>query len=371
MPVPPLPRQGGSVRPVTEQQRTVADVDEDELIGAFANLLPHGRRTIVPSGDDAAVVAAPGSSFVVSTDALVQARHFRVGWGSARDVGWRAAMQNMADIAAMGATPTSLVVALVLPRTTPVQWVIDLARGLAEACGPRDVGIVGGDVVGGEQLVVAATVHGELLGERPMLRRGARPGDVVAHAGALGWAAAGFDLLDSGVGQSPNAHESLAATPFLSAFLRPQPPLDAAAAAVAGGVCAMMDVSDGLLRDAARLARASGVVLDLDLNGSVLRSAAQELAPAAEVLGLSGTAATQRQRSWLLGGGEDHGLLACFPGDRPVPSPFRPIGTVRRARPGDRAVPRGRRVLLNGSESSHRPGWDHFDLGAPRDPDRS
>src|SRR5690625_254186 len=140
MPVPPLPRQGGSVRPVTEQQRTVADVDEDELIGAFANLLPHGRRTLVPSGDDAAVVAAPGSSFVVSTDALVQDRHFRVGWGSARDVGWRAAMQNMADIAAMGATPTSLVVALVLPRTPPRQRVIAPARGLAGASRARGAG---------------------------------------------------------------------------------------------------------------------------------------------------------------------------------------------------------------------------------------
>src|SRR5690606_10424082 len=251
----------GTVAAVTDPREPtiVADLSETELIARFTPLLPRGRATVVPTGDDAAVVAAPDGRFVVSTDVLVEDHHFRRGWGSARDVGARAAAQNLADVVAMGAVPTSMVVGTVLPPTTPLEWVLDLARGLADVCAPLGVGVDGGDLSAGEQVVVAVTVHGDLEGRAPVLRSGARPGDVVAHAGAIGRATAGYAVLATG-----STSDDPEAAVAVGAFLRPTPPYALGPAAAEAGATAMMDVSDGLLRDAGRMARASGVGLVLD-----------------------------------------------------------------------------------------------------------
>ncbi|EYR61954.1 thiamine monophosphate kinase, partial [Actinotalea ferrariae CF5-4] len=179
---------------------TVADLGEDALLARVFPLLGAGSATLVGPGDDAAVVAAPDGRVVVSTDLLVEGRHFRRAWSGGEEVGRRAAVQNLADVAAMGARPTALVVGLVVPPDAPVDWVLGLARGLDAVCAPLGVGVVGGDLSGGTELVVAVTVHGDLEGRAPVLRSGARPGDVVAHAGVLGRSAAGFAWLDAGRG---------------------------------------------------------------------------------------------------------------------------------------------------------------------------
>ncbi|WP_414696425.1 thiamine-phosphate kinase, partial [Pengzhenrongella sp.] len=171
------------------------------MLALIFPLLSPGPATLLGPGDDAAVVAAPDGRVVVSTDVLVEGRHFRRNWSTGADVGWRAAMQNLADIAAMGASPTSLVVTLVAPADLPVSWVTGLAGGLAAACGPHGVGVVGGDLSGGDLIVVSVTVHGDLAGRPPVLRSGARAGDVVAHAGVRGWSAAGLALLGAGRGE--------------------------------------------------------------------------------------------------------------------------------------------------------------------------
>lgn len=374
----------------------VADLSEGELISRFTPLLPRGRATLVPTGDDAAVVAAPDGRFVVSTDVLVEGRHFRQGWGTARDVGARAAAQNLADVVAMGAAPTSMVVGLVLPPRTPVAWVLDLARGLADECAPLGVGVDGGDLSAGERLVVAVTVHGDLEGRAPVLRSGARPGQVLAHAGAIGRAAAGHAVLAAGavdgdraahsaavpaggvdVAATPSAAESggadrpdvgvpgggdatavrplggdaddAAVSAVVAAFLRPAPPYAAGPAAALAGAGAMMDVSDGLLRDAGRMARASGVELVLDPVAESLAADLAALAPVARRLGADPAA-------WVLTGGEDHGLLATFPADRPLPAGFRRLGTVVAA------GAEGPRVVTSLQDAAHAgvPGWDHF-----------
>ncbi|MFC7405478.1 thiamine-phosphate kinase [Georgenia alba] len=321
--------------------RVVADLSEDELIASFVQLLPRGTRTVVPTGDDAAVVAAPDGRFCVSTDVLVENRHFRLEWGRGSDVGWRAAAQNLADIAAMGAEATSLVASLVLPPQTPLAWVHDLCRGLAEICRPLGVGVDGGDLSGGTEVVIAVTVHGDLAGRSPVLRSGARPGDVLAHAGTLGRAAAGYALLASG-------HEDVDEE-LVAAFLRPVPALEAGPAAADAGATALMDVSDGLLRDAGRIARASGVVLDLDPVGDAVPADLAALAGAAGATGADPVA-------WVLTGGEDHGMLGTFPPDVPLPAGFRRLGTVRAA--GHEAAGR---VLLGGQAPGEAStGWDHF-----------
>ncbi|WP_225754877.1 thiamine-phosphate kinase [Actinotalea sp. Marseille-Q4924] len=328
---------------------TVADLGEDALLAQVFPLLGAGAATLVGPGDDAAVVAAPDARFVVSTDLLVEGRHFRREWSEGEHVGRRAAVQNLADVAAMGARPTSLVVGLVVPSDTPVEWVLGLARGLETACAPLGVGVVGGDLSGGTELVVAVTVHGDLEGRPPVLRSGARSGDVVAHAGVLGRSAAGYAVLAAGRsddGAPPEVSDAVAR------YRCPVSPLAAGPAAARAGATAMMDVSDGLLRDAGRLARASAVRVDLDDPAS-LAPDLDAVMPVAAVLGPG--AAPADPLDWVLTGGEDHGLLATFPPGTALPEPFRRIGVVLPAE-GD-----GPRVLVAGRPPEVRSvGWDHF-----------
>lgn len=326
----------------------VRDVSETRLLAAFAPALAPSSSALVGPGDDCAVVAAPDGRFVVSTDVLVEDRHFRTRWSSAYDVGWRAAHQNLADVAAMGAVPTALVVSLVLPGHLPVSWVVDLARGLSDACAPWGAGVVGGDLSGGSGVVVAVTAHGDLQGRAPVLRSGAAVGDVVAHAGVRGRSAAGLALLDAGAGLADEA----AGDELRGAYLRPRAAVDAGIAAGVAGAHAMIDVSDGLVRDARRVARASGVTLALGSPRAAFADEASLLGQAARALG----GADALVEAWLLTGGEDHGMLATFAPGTPLPQGFRPIGAVLPAGAED--------VLVDGVPAPGGGGWDHFASGA-------
>ncbi|MEK8225244.1 thiamine-phosphate kinase [Oerskovia sp. M15] len=319
----------------------VRETSEEELLAAIFPLLPTGEATLVGPGDDSAVVSAPDGRFVVSTDVLVERRHFRPEWSTGYDVGWRAAMQNLADIAAMGARPTSLVVALVIPGRLPVEWVTGLARGLAAACAPSGAAVVGGDLSSGDDVVVAVTVHGDLGGRAPVLRSGARVSDVVAHAGRRGWSAAGLALLEHELGHLDSG--------LVDAFLRPEPPLGAGPLAADAGATAMLDLSDGLLRDAGRIARASGCASTSTQRPSPPTSTGWPQPPwlSRQRPGTRGdepTAVDALVRDWTLTGGEDHGLLATFPAGTALPSPSgRWDGCCPRTRTA-RTVGDGRRV---------------------------
>lgn len=316
----------------------VADLTEEELLARIFPHLPLGAGTLLGPGDDAAVVAAPDGRFVVSTDVLVEDRHFRRAWSSGEDVGHRAAAQNLADVAAMGASPTAVVVSLVVPGDVAVAWVEGLAGGLGAACAAVGAGVVGGDLSGGPVIVVAVTVHGDLAGRAPVRRDGARPGDLLALAGTLGRSAAGLALLDAGRPEVDPAS--------VAVYRRPQPPLAAGPAAATAGATAMLDVSDGLLRDAGRVARASGVMIDID--GAALAEDLAAVAGAAQTLGVD-------PLGWVLAGGEDHGLLATFPPGT-VPDGFRTIGRVVAADPTATVRVDGR----PGAEVVAGVGWDHF-----------
>lgn len=313
----------------------VAAVGEDELLAIIIPRLSQGPAVELGPGDDAAVLSAPDGRLVVSTDVLVQDRHFDLRWGTSADLGYRAAMQNLADIAAMGARPTAVVVALVLPGYLEVDWVAGLAEGFAQACGPHQVGVVGGDLAAGEQVVVAVTAHGTLEGGRAVLRDGARPGDVLAVSGVLGRARAGLSLLQA----DPGAGGEL-----VRSFLRPEPPLAAGPAARRQGATALLDVSDGLIRDAGRIATASGVVISVDT-----RRLQADLAAVAPAAGAGG----KDPLEWVLTGGEDHALLATFPPEA-LPAGFRMIGAVQDV------TGSGPGVLVDGHRPAGRTGWDHF-----------
>lgn len=321
----------------------ISDFSEEELLSRIVPGLPTGQFTLLGSGDDCAQVSAPGGNFVVTTDVLVEDQHFRRDWSTGEEVGRRAAAQNLADIAAMGALPTALVVSLVLPEDLEISWLEGLCRGLAHSVRPTGGGIVGGDLTRGPAIVVSITAQGWVPG-RLLTRSGARPGDTVAVAGTLGLSAAGLASLSSGA-LNPEHHGSDVAKTLREAvaiYRSPEPPLEAGIIGAQNEATAMMDISDGLIKDCGRMARASKATFQLE--SKLLRPYFDSLTPAGVELGVD-------PWQWVLFGGEDHSLLATFPG--PVPTPFRAVGKVVPSSPGAETG-----VLLDGQSVSG--GWDHF-----------
>jgi len=311
---------------------TISDLGEFGLIEEIAAALPRSDRTVVGIGDDAAVLTAPDSRVVATTDLLVEGRHFRRDWSGAADIGAKAAAQNLADVAAMGAVPVALLVGFAAPGDLAVSWARDLVAGLAAECARAGATVVGGDVSGAESVVLAVTALGDLAGRDPVTRAGARPGDVLAYAGVLGESAAGLALLEAG---------RTGPARLIAAQRRPAPPYHAGPEAAGLGATAMIDVSDGLLADAGHLARASGVQIDI---GTDRFPGNPALTAAATALGRPGPL------DWVLTGGEDHALAATFPAGRELPGNWTVIGQVRE----------GRGVLVNGSAVTGRAGWNHF-----------
>jgi thiamine-monophosphate kinase len=308
---------------------TLADIGEFGLIAELVGLFPQGDQVLVGPGDDAAVLRVRTGHVVVSTDLLVEARHFRRDWASAEDVGHRAAAQNLSDVNAMGGTAHSLTIGLAAPADLPAQWALDFARGFAEECALVGASVVGGDLTRANEIVVAVTVIGACT-RAPVLRSGAEPGQVVALTGRQGWSAGGLAVLGRGF-RSPRV--------LVEAYRRPQPPYDAGPAAAEAGATAMIDVSDGVVADAGHLAQESGVAIDL-------RSAAFEVPePLHAVAAATGTDPLQL----ILGGGEDHSLLATFD-QGSVPDGWIEVG----------AVGVGEGVTVDGAPYHGPTGWAHF-----------
>lgn len=309
---------------------TIGEMGEDALLDLFAPRLPSTDAALLGPGDDAAVLSVDGD-LVVSSDVLIEGRHFRREWSTAADVGWRAAMQNIVDIDAMGAVPTALQVTLAAPADTNVEWVLGFADGLREACEPHGVGVVGGDLSGASEIAISVTALGETHGVDPVTRADAIPGDLVAVSAPLGAAAAGLALLTSGAGDGLEA---------IGLFLRPRPLIGAGLEAALRGATAMLDVSDGLLRDAGRIARASECGIAIDSASVPVHPAATEAARALDVDALA----------WALTGGEDHSLMATFPAGAFLPDGWTQVGVVVSDYQGvrvDGAIP-------------ETLGWDHF-----------
>lgn len=314
-------------------------------LGEFAVIdrLVRGRRqpaaVLLGPGDDAALLSASDGRAVVSTDVLVQDRHFRLDWSTPHDIGRKAIAQNAADMEAMGARATGFVVGFGAPGHTPVSAVDALADGMWEEAGRLGAGIVGGDLVSAPQWVLSVTVLGDLEARAPVLRSGAKAGSVVAVAGELGRSAAGYALWDKGIGggdeRGINGFDELRRR-----HLVPQPPYGQGVAAAAAGAQAMIDVSDGLIADLRHVAEASGA--GIDLSTDALRSDHDALTAAAAAVGAD---------PWplVLGGGEDHALAACFGG--PPPPGWRIIGRV---------LDGPARVLVDGQAWSGYAGWQSF-----------
>ena len=299
-----------------EQNNTLANLGESESLARTIGKLIQGEYAIVGPGDDAAVVASGDGRFVVTTDTMMEGHDFKLEWSSGFDLGFKAIASNVADVAAMGAKPTALVVAIALPGDTHITWLEDFADGLNAGLTQLAPGasVVGGDLARADQVVISVTAHGDLEGLEPVLRSGAKPGDILAVAGTLGKAAAGLSLLQSEIADAKNAFDEL-----VSIQLRPMPPVPAGVLANKAGATAMLDVSDGLAKDASRIAKASGVTVQIDKSALLGFEAVLELA----ALRLEVT-----PEDWVLFGGEDHSLLATFPEGANIPKEFKPIGRI-------------------------------------------
>src|SRR5271169_6527071 len=143
---------------IAGDEQTVAALGEFGLIAALSGWLPADARTLVGIGDDAAVLAAPDGRVVASTDFLLEGRHFRRDWSSPRDVGHKAAARSLADVAAMGAVPSGLLVALAAPPDLPVSWAKELAAGLAAECARvPGASVIGGDTARADRVLLAVT----------------------------------------------------------------------------------------------------------------------------------------------------------------------------------------------------------------------
>ncbi|HEU4700289.1 MAG TPA: thiamine-phosphate kinase [Gemmatimonadales bacterium] len=246
-------------------------------------------------GDDCAVLppaALAGAALVVSTDASVEDVHFRRGWLTLEEVGWRAAAAALSDLAAEGAEPLGLVAAVAVPAGAEDAALTELMRGVGAAAAAVGTRVLGGDLTAGPVWAVAVTVFGRA--ERPVTRAGARPGDGLWVTGALGGARAALEALEAGTAPAPAARER---------FARPAPRIAAGRWLAAHGATAMLDLSDGLGGDVRHLAAASGVRLAVALEQAPV--AADAVAPA--------RAADVPVQRWVAEGGEDYELLVTLP----------------------------------------------------------
>ena len=316
------------------------ELTEEALLEAIRRVLSGaGPEVRVGAGDDAAVLAPSGGELVITTDLLVEGVHFVRQRTGARDLGYKAIVVSVSDIAAMAASPRAAVCALVLPPEVDAAWVMELFGGMREACDEYALWLVGGDLSRGRDASITVTVTGEVAPGRALLRSGARPGDRVVVTGELGGSAAGLRL--SAAPTIPNALQ----VALVRRHLRPAARVGEGGVLAANGATAMMDVSDGLAIDLSRMARASGVGAKVVL-GDVPVAAGATLDDA-------------------VGGGEDYELLAALPDDAAVEAAQTelkesfgvPLTEIGRIVDGEGITA----IHPDGVERSLEPvGWDHF-----------
>ena len=275
-----------------------SDRGEWGLIDAIRARLDAAPEGQIWSGDDAAVLPSPAGRVVFTTDVLVEGVDFDLAYTPADTIGVKALAVNASDIAAMGGTPRAAVASLTLRPDLSVDVVEDIADGLARGGRRFGVKVVGGDMSEARDVTLSVAMIGE-IGGRPLTRSGARPGDVVCVTGALGGAAAGLRLLQSGRGT-----ERGAAARLVARQLEPQPRVEEGVILAELGATAGIDISDGLVADLVQVLDASGVGCDLDPDAIPIDP---------DLAGVALPEGSPDPLSLALAGGEDFELLFTLP----------------------------------------------------------
>ncbi|MFX4301126.1 thiamine-phosphate kinase [Alicyclobacillus tolerans] len=275
--------------------------DEFERICRLMEQLPPcGEDVRVGVGDDAAILQLPiDNDVVVSTDTMVEGVHFRQDTLSWADVGYKCVAASVSDIAAMGATPTSVLLSLALPASLSMDEMLNIYQGVADACHEYGVSVIGGDLVQSSQSMLTSTVLGKIDKKQALLRSGAKPGDVLFVTGHLGASAAGLKLLLTSYGM----RDALDAAYVISRHRRPTARVLAGQTFLRYGVNSCNDISDGLASELNEIAKASQVRLRVEIEKIPLHHATRNVA---RQLGESAL-------DYALSGGEDYELVATAP----------------------------------------------------------
>ena len=310
------------------EKRIKAKWSESELILNISEIFAESNSDLlVGIGDDAAVVRRPDNSLVVTTDMVVEDVHFKVQWSSAYQIGRKVAAANLADIYAMGGKPKYLTVAMAATGSEDLEWMLDVAKGIAHESHIVGAQVIGGDLSRSEKIVISITAIGEC--QTPILRSGAQIGDQIYISSLPGWSAAGLLALQQ--------NKSGAIFDFaISEHQAPSVDYDNAEQ-IAISANSLCDVSDSLLIQGQQMADASGVQFEIDAKLFEQHPDFNELSEVAAALEIS-------VFDLILSGGEDHVFLA----------------TGREVR----AFQIGRVLAGNGVRLLHvdnpKSGWKHF-----------
>jgi thiamine-monophosphate kinase len=268
--------------------------DEAGVIEALARIFGHNHRGVeIGIGDDAAVVSISEKA-VITTDVAVEGTHFSTTWSSAFEIGRKVAAANLADVYAMGGSPRYLVAAVTLTGEESMQWIEELAEGIAHEAASCGAFVVGGDLAKGPCISLAITAIGET--NKPIKRSGAQVGDSIYISSLPGWSAAGLAVIDKDLDNDLAVHA-------ISEFCAPTVDYTSAVQFSNSKANSLCDISDALIIQADQIAKASGVCLAFDKEliskhpeFDSLRELAEEVQ--ADVW------------QWIVTGGEDHVFLA-------------------------------------------------------------
>jgi thiamine-monophosphate kinase len=318
--------------------RRLRDLGEFGFIARVRRLVAPRGDVEVGIGDDCAVVRVGQRRLLFTTDALVEGVHFRRSWDRPAGLGQRAFAVNASDVAAMGGRPRYALLSLAAPKTAPSNDLAAVVRGFVSAAAVHGCALIGGNLAAASRWIISVTLVGEPCGE-PLLRSGARAGDLVYVSGTLGGAAYAREIL---LGRRSGND---AAT---RAFRRPTARLALGAAlARAGAASAAIDVSDGLLQDLQHVCEASAVGAVVDASRLPCARSLRELTP-------------KKRLAHALAGGEDYELIFTVPRaqvDRlPRTCAGTPIACVGAIVPGGKV----RVVGADGIGGRFAPGFDHF-----------
>ena len=291
----------------------VAQIGEGALIAALGEIfgevqnLKDQKNLLFGIGDDGAVLAPSTLPTVATMDLAVEDVHFKTDWSTAHQIGAKVAVANIADIYAMGGDPHSLLVGISLTGEEEVEWVLDLARGIAEEAKKVGAQVIGGDTVRGEKITIAITALGNT--SEPIYRSGAKVGDHLVVSGLPGTSAAGLALL--------KAKKRELFPEIVKAHLQPSVDGKKAHALISAGATAMCDLSDGLLVDVTRISEASGIGMRINLDDLDLSSLSEV-----------GIELSVDPISWVLTSGEEHLFIATLPPSAALPEGVLQIGEV-------------------------------------------
>lgn len=281
---------------------------EFELIYRYFAALGRGPAVDLGVGDDCAILRLDlGERLATTVDTVVEGVHFPED-AFPEDVGYRAVAVAVSDLAAMGARPLGMTLAITLPAVDEL-WLHTFSEGVAAAVARLQVPLVGGDTTRGP-LTIAVQAFGALPLEQGLLRTGAAPGDRVCVSGTLGDAAAGLTVLN-GEWRGSDEHADY----LERRYYRPTPRLSLGQSLL-GSASAAIDISDGLVADAGHIAAASGVKITIDPDTLPLSEALQTLPD------------RDRALRWALTGGDDYELCFTLPEGEALPAGCTCIGQV-------------------------------------------